>query len=293
MIRRTVLGLAAGAVLLLGACTPLAQATPPAVAPPPAGPAPATPAPPAPPVDQQIERWVGEYTYTESAPSGPGSPQLVTQRLTVFAEGDRLLADYDAHGFQTNRRVRAEAIASGDTLELRFVEFREESKLTDYEPGELLLTLVERDGALLTDWAAVTPIIFADYQDPAVAFARSAPAPETPLPDTDGVTPGDAGARLQVDGADVAVVAACQMNGVSALLVDDQGRKFTIRELFTPGINGPAEMQAEDVARDQDGTAGEVSAETTYRATVTMPDGRALDVAATVDLVQMRHCPGA
>lgn len=292
MVRRIVLGLAAGALLLLGACTPLAQATPPPPVPP-ATPAAPAPPPPAAPDDQQVERWIDEYTFTESEPPGPGSPQVATQRINVFAEGDRLLADYDAEGFQTRRHVRAEAIASGDTLELRFLEFREESLLVDYEPGELLLTLVEQDGELLTDWAAVTPIVFQDYEDPGVAFARSVPVPETPLPDTDGVTPGDAGVRLQVDGADVAVAAACHLNGVMAQLVDDQGRKFTIDQLLTQGLNGLPELEVEDVARDEQGPVTEASAETTYRATVAMPDGRALDVAATVDLRQIQPCPGA
>jgi hypothetical protein len=108
--------------------------------------------------------WEGTYTFQEGGGrTAGGTGEFVEHTVVVRREGDTLIADLDADGFQTSRSLRCSVKAEGDKLSLYFQSYREDNIFTPYKKGQLLLTL-ERSMAggrnkLLTYWGAYQPAL--------------------------------------------------------------------------------------------------------------------------------------
>lgn len=122
--------------------------------------------PQAPPSNNQSDQstWEGTYTFQEGGGrTNGGAGEFVEHTLIIRRQGDGLIADIDANGFQTSRSLRCSAKAEGDKLNLYFQSYREGNIFTSYKKGQLLLTL-ERSVAggkprVLTYWGAYQPAL--------------------------------------------------------------------------------------------------------------------------------------
>jgi hypothetical protein len=108
--------------------------------------------------------WEGTYTFQEGGGrTSGGTGEFVMHTFVITRQGDRLVADIDADGFQTSRSLRCTARTEGDKLGLYFESYREGNVFTPYKKGQLLLTL-ERSmlggrTRLLTYWGAYQPAL--------------------------------------------------------------------------------------------------------------------------------------
>lgn len=103
--------------------------------------------------------WSGVYTFTEVGQSlSSDPPQPVWEyKLTVYEDNGNLLADLAIDGFQTMTRLLAEAKVDGQKIEFYFKDYRPDNLFEPYQPGDLLFTLEEIEGQLLTTWGNLTP----------------------------------------------------------------------------------------------------------------------------------------
>ncbi|MDQ3818166.1 MAG: DUF5991 domain-containing protein, partial [Acidobacteriota bacterium] len=76
--------------------------------------------------------WEGTYTFQEVGGRSAGAGAFVDHTLVVRREGNDLVADIDADGFQTSRSLRCTAKAEGDKLSLYFQAYREGNISTPY-----------------------------------------------------------------------------------------------------------------------------------------------------------------
>ena len=107
--------------------------------------------------------WEGSYTFSED----PGrnartGPMIAEHRIVIHRQGDELIADIDADGYQTIRRLRCDAKVTGNRVTFYFKSYREDNGFTPYEKGQKLLAF-ERATArgrirILTYWGAYEPI---------------------------------------------------------------------------------------------------------------------------------------
>jgi len=103
--------------------------------------------------------WEGTYTFQESG----GAGMSVQHTIAVYRQGDTLIADVDANGFQTSRSLRCSTKLEGDKLSLYFQSYREDSTFTQYRKGQFLLALARPTAGgrtrLLTYWGAYEPVL--------------------------------------------------------------------------------------------------------------------------------------
>jgi hypothetical protein len=113
-------------------------------------------------IDQNT--WEGTYTFQEDGGhTAGGTGEFVEHTVVIYRQGDGLIADIDADGFQTSRSLRCTVKAEGDKLGLYFESYREGNVSTPYRKGQLLLTLerstVGERSRLLTYWGAYQPAL--------------------------------------------------------------------------------------------------------------------------------------
>ena len=66
--------------------------------------------------------WEGTYTFQEGGGRAGG---FVEHTIVISRQGDALIADIDANGFQTSRSLRCGTKIEGDKLNLYFQRYRE------------------------------------------------------------------------------------------------------------------------------------------------------------------------
>ena len=107
--------------------------------------------------------WEGTYTFREGSGRAAGAGTLVEHTVVIYRQGDELIADIDANGFQTSRSLRCATKMEGDRLSLYFQRYREDNVFTPYQKGQILLTLaraaVGGRTRLLTYWGAYQPAL--------------------------------------------------------------------------------------------------------------------------------------
>lgn len=98
--------------------------------------------------------WEGTYTFQERGSGG----MVVQHIIVVYRQGDSLVADIDANGFQTSRSLRCSTKLEGDKLSLYFQSYRADNTFTPYRKGQFLLALASSTAGgrtrLLTYWGA-------------------------------------------------------------------------------------------------------------------------------------------
>jgi hypothetical protein len=121
--------------------------------------------------------WEGTYRFSEKPgrDAGPG-PMIAEHTIVIYKRGDNLIADIDADGYQTIRRLRCDAKISGSRLTLYFSRYREDNGFTPYKKGQMLLTLeratVRGKSRILTYWGAYQPI-FRSLKSGRVYFGKA------------------------------------------------------------------------------------------------------------------------
>jgi hypothetical protein len=107
--------------------------------------------------------WEGTYAFSENPGrnAGPG-PMIAEHTIVIYKRGDKLIADIDADGYQTVRRLRCDAKISGSRITFYFNGYREENVFTPYKKGQMLLAFesatVHGRTRMLTYWGAYQPI---------------------------------------------------------------------------------------------------------------------------------------
>jgi hypothetical protein len=107
--------------------------------------------------------WEGTYSFSEDPGqnAGPG-PMIAEHTITIYKRGDMLIADIDADGYQTIRRLRCDAKISGNRISFYFNSYREDNGFATYKKGQLLLALeratIRGRAKTLTYWGVYQPI---------------------------------------------------------------------------------------------------------------------------------------
>jgi hypothetical protein len=120
--------------------------------------------------------WEGTYGFSEDPGRNAGhGPMIAEHTIVIRKSGDRLIADIDADGYQTIRRLRCDAKISGNRISFYFHSFREGKGFATYKKGQLLLALeratVRGRTRTLTYWGAYQPI-FRTLKNGRVYFER-------------------------------------------------------------------------------------------------------------------------
>lgn len=121
--------------------------------------------------------WEGAYRFSEDPGRTAGrGPMIAEHTIVIYKRGDNLIADIDADGYQTIRRLRCDAKISGSRLTLYFSSYREDNGFTPYKKGQILLTLeratLRGKSRILTYWGAYQPI-FRSLKSGRVYFGRA------------------------------------------------------------------------------------------------------------------------
>ena len=106
-------------------------------------------------VAQNKPAWEGQYTFTETGNRNSG--EVLDYVITVRQRKGSFVADVDIDGFQTSTRLRCAARAAGNRLSLYLTGYRAENAGEPYKKGDLLLSLEQSGGKLLTHWAEIQP----------------------------------------------------------------------------------------------------------------------------------------
>lgn len=107
--------------------------------------------------------WNGTYSFVEDpGPNAGSGPIIAEHTIVIYNRGERLIADIDADGYQTTRRLRCDTMIAGNRITLHFNSSREDNSFTPYKKGQVLLVL-ERATArgrtrILTHWGAYRPV---------------------------------------------------------------------------------------------------------------------------------------
>lgn len=82
------------------------------------------------------------YQFSEVAPPGPGSAQVLVYRIVVSKARSSALATIDVEGFQTTTFLTARVKSTGkNRIGFFFTGYRPGNRFQLYQPGDLLLEL--------------------------------------------------------------------------------------------------------------------------------------------------------
>jgi hypothetical protein len=126
------------------------------------------------PADQS--GWEGSYEFSEGGGSAGGMAMIVTHTLSVRKQGDSLVCDLNADGYQTSTSLSCIAREEGGKLNIYFDSYREGNIFERFRKGQLLLSLekavVDGKPRLLTYWGAYQPAL-KDLPSGRVYFKRT------------------------------------------------------------------------------------------------------------------------
>lgn len=104
----------------------------------------------------QLDNWVGTYSYHEDLSMTDPGVEGLDIKINLYKESSAYIAEIWADGSDICVRAIAQAFGGEDKAELRYYKNFDEG--TEYENGELLLTLFDDDGDILTQWGAIHPV---------------------------------------------------------------------------------------------------------------------------------------
>lgn len=108
--------------------------------------------------------WRGTYGFSEYPRRTVELGAMIAEHtIVIYQQGDKLVADVDADGYQTITRLRCDAEINGTRITLYFSSYREDNGFTPYKKGQALLTLerasIGGKTRILTYWLAYQPIL--------------------------------------------------------------------------------------------------------------------------------------
>jgi hypothetical protein len=124
-----------------------------------------------------IKKWVGQYTFEESAKniSGDGA-QSWNYVIDVKEKDDKtLVAEIQVDGFQTLSRISADIKATGKNAEFIFNSYGKENMFEPYKKGDKLFTLELNDkNEIITNWNKMKPNVIDNQKSGKIMFKRIA-----------------------------------------------------------------------------------------------------------------------
>lgn len=122
------------------------------------------------------EGWEGSYEFSEGGGRAGAMAMIVTHTLSVRKQGDSLICDLDADGYQTSTSLRCTAREDNGKLNIYFDGYREGNTFERFTNGQLLFSLakmvVNGKPRLLTYWGAYRPAL-KDLPSGRVYFERT------------------------------------------------------------------------------------------------------------------------
>ena len=105
------------------------------------------------------DSWIGSYTFYEYLPPN----QNMEYSIHIY-EDEGLYAQIKIDGFHTLKRLKAKVWSNGnETMFVFYDNYTDEegnSTIPDtYNEGDILLKLKKQDGALLTEWKEIQPML--------------------------------------------------------------------------------------------------------------------------------------
>lgn len=104
----------------------------------------------------QLDNWVGTYSYHEDLSMTDPGVEGLNIKINLYKESSAYIAEIWADGTDVCVRAIAQVFGGEDKAELRY--YKNFDKGTEYENGELLITLFADNGEILTQWGAIHPV---------------------------------------------------------------------------------------------------------------------------------------
>lgn len=104
----------------------------------------------------QLDNWIGTYSYHEELSMIETGVEGLDIKINLYKESSAYIAEIWADSSDVCVRAIAQAFGGEDKVELRYYKNFDEG--TEYEDGELLLTLFNDDEDILTQWGAIHPV---------------------------------------------------------------------------------------------------------------------------------------
>jgi|SRR4030095_2362758 len=126
-------------------------------------------------IKPDIKKWVGHYTFEESAPSvtGAGSQSWVYDINVTAKEDTTLTANIQVDGFQTMTRIESDVIANEKSADFIFSKYGKDNLFELYKKGEKLFSLELNDkNEIITNWAKMKAYVIDNQKNGKVRFKK-------------------------------------------------------------------------------------------------------------------------
>jgi len=120
-------------------------------------------------------KWIGQYTFDESAPNAAGSgAQSWSYVIKISAkDDDSLVALIQVDGFQTITRIEAEVKATEKNADFIFSKYGAENVFETYKKGEKLFSLeINEKNEMITNWDKMKPNVVDNQASGKVMFKK-------------------------------------------------------------------------------------------------------------------------
>lgn len=113
-----------------------------------------------------LETWVGDYTFSESAPPD----QNMFYEISIYKENDNYYAKINIDGFQTTERLLAKVSGDENSIKLTFYKYLPDNLFEPYSEGETLLRFEKRNSQLYTYWNKIVPMLESNTKSGEIYF---------------------------------------------------------------------------------------------------------------------------
>ena len=121
-----------------------------------------------------INKWIGQYTFDESAQNAAGSgTQSWSYVINVSSKEDSLIAVILVDGFQTMTRIEAEVKVTEKNADFIFNKYGDENMFEHFKKGEKLFSLEINDkNEMITNWDKMKPNVVDNQKSGKVMFKK-------------------------------------------------------------------------------------------------------------------------
>ena len=117
--------------------------------------------------NENLEQWVGKYSFWEYVPPDIGSPKMMDYLIDIYNENGDYYANITIDGWQTMDRWKAQVAGDSKFIELSFYEYLPGSFVSEYMPidvGTILICFERKDSDMLTYWGRLKPILLVENE---------------------------------------------------------------------------------------------------------------------------------
>lgn len=121
----------------------------------------------------QNSAWTGIYEFSEDGgKTAGGTPIQIFHLIDVRESADGLMAAVKSNGFQTSADLICTTKTENNKLLIYFAGYGEDNIFENFKEGDLLLTLEQKDGKILTHWGKFQPSIEKNNKSGKVYFRK-------------------------------------------------------------------------------------------------------------------------